>query len=135
MHSLVSFGVLALFRLAAGTPAEVETSTKQCVQLEVPIPVLATNYHYTMPRVDSNIDAIDWTVNVTTWSTPSAADRVTAPVPIDRTFKINAQLCFPRQRGAKADILQIGTHGLGFDKRSVAHPADRYLVWVIKSHR
>ena len=128
MHSLVFLGVLALCRVAAGTPAKPETSTKQCVQLEVPIPVLATNYHYTMPRVDSNIDAIDWTVNVTTWSTPSAAERVIAPVPVNRTFKINVQLCVPRQRGVKADILQIGTHGLGFDKRSVAQPADRDLT-------
>ncbi len=123
MNPFVFLGILGLCRVATGTPAEAEISTKQCVELEVPIPVLATNHHYTMPRVDSNIDAVDWTLNVTTWSTPSAAERVTALVPVDRTFKISAQLCVPRQRGAKADILQIGTHGLGFDKRSVAQPA------------
>lgn len=70
-----------------------------------------------MPRVDSSIDAIDWTVNVTTWSTKSAKDRVIGKVDINCTFTINAQLCFPPQMGAKSDILQIATPGNGFDKR------------------
>ncbi len=127
IHSLTFLGVLALSQLAASAPAEAQiaTTTKQCVQLVVPVPVVATNYHYTMPRVDSNIDTIDWTVNVTTWSNPSAAERVTGPVPVDRTFSINAQLCVPSKKGTKAGILQIGTHGLGFDKRSVGQFVDK----------
>lgn len=117
MRSLVLLsGVLALSQIVASALAP---ATKQCVQLEVPVPVIATNRHYSMPRVDSNIDAIDWTVNVTTWSEPSAEDRSMRLLPINSTFKISAQLCVPLQRGAKANILQIATPGLGFDKRSV----------------
>ena len=120
-QSLVSLGILALARVVSGTPDGAPTASnfKHCVQLEVPVPVIATNYRYTMPRVDSNIDAIDWTVNVTTWSSLSASERVTGPVPVDRTFGISAQLCVPSRKGPKADILQIATPGLGFDKRSV----------------
>ncbi|KAK4032179.1 hypothetical protein C8A01DRAFT_41389 [Parachaetomium inaequale] len=117
MWSSALIGVLGLTQIAAGAPGAPATSTKQCVELRVPVPVVALNHHYIMPRVDSNIDAIDWTVNVTTWSNPTAAERVTGDVSVDRTFNINAQLCVPSQKGAKADILQIATHGLGFDKR------------------
>lgn len=117
MHSLVLLsGVLALSQVVASA---LSPATKQCVQLEVPVPVVATNRHYSMPRVDSNIDAIDWTVNVTTWSEPSAENRTIRLLPINSTFKISAQLCVPLQRGAKANVLQIATPGLGFDKRSV----------------
>jgi hypothetical protein len=120
-HSLISLGILALTQAVLGAPggANATSNFKHCVQLEVPVPVIATNYHYTMPRVDSNIDAIDWTVNVTTWSSLKASERVTGPVPVDRTFDISAQLCVPSHKGTKADILQIATHGLGFDKRCV----------------
>jgi hypothetical protein len=120
-HALISLGILALTRVVSGDPGRATTTSnfKHCVQLEVPVPVIATNYHYAMPRVDSNIDAIDWTVNVTTWSSPSASERVTGPVPVNRTFSISAQLCVPSRKGTKADVLQIATHGLGFDKRSV----------------
>lgn len=115
---LVSFGALTLAPITTASPVQAATTTKRCVELQVPVPVVATNYHYTQPRVDSSIDAIDWTVNVTTWSTRNASDRVTGPVHIDRTFSINAELCVPLQKGTKGDILQIATPGLAFDKRS-----------------
>ncbi|KAL2177339.1 uncharacterized protein P884DRAFT_299750 [Thermothelomyces heterothallicus CBS 202.75] len=70
-----------------------------------------------MPRVDSSIDAIDWTGNVTTWSTPDAAARTIGPVHINSPFRVGAQLCVSSKKGPKAEILQIATHGVGFDKR------------------
>jgi hypothetical protein len=120
-HSLISLGILALTQVVSGAPggATAASNFKHCVQLEVPVPVIATNYNYTMPRVDSTIDAIDWTVNVTTWSSLSASERVTDAVRVNCTFGISAQLCVPSRKGTKADILQIATPGLGFDKRSV----------------
>ena len=116
---LVSLGVLALTRIADAAPAESATTTKQCVQLEVLIPVFATNYHYIMRRADSSVDATDWTVNITTWSTHNATAPITGPVLVDRKFSINAQLCVPSQKGIETEILQIATHGRGFDKRLV----------------
>lgn len=110
------FGVLVLAIIGAG--ASTPFITKQCVELQVPVPVVATNHHYVGPRVDSTIDAIQWTVNSTTWSTnASIADTFL----LNRTFGINAQLCFPAQTGTKTGILHIATQGLAFDKRSVVH--------------
>lgn len=118
-HFLVLLGALVLAQIVAATTSGAAITFKQCVQLEVPVPVVAINQNYSMPRVDSNIDAIDWTVNFTTWST---TPHIFNSVNINNTFTISAQLCVPSQKGPKADILQIATHGLGFDK-----------MWVVLS--
>ncbi len=81
--------------------------------------MVATNYHYDQPRVDSNIDAMDWTVNVTTWSSSNFTARRTGRVDINKIFNIGAQLCVPSQKTGKAGILQIATPGLGFGKELV----------------
>ncbi|KAK4140933.1 uncharacterized protein C8A04DRAFT_39470 [Dichotomopilus funicola] len=112
-----SLSALALAHLATAAPSTISTTnTKTCVQLEVPVPVVATNYHYTQPPVDSSIDAIDWTINVTSWShqAPVAADL--PKVLVNDKFVISAQLCVPTAQGPKAGILQIATPGLGFGK-------------------
>ncbi|KAL2193162.1 hypothetical protein P885DRAFT_45836 [Corynascus similis CBS 632.67] len=112
-HFLVLLGALVLAQIVAATTSGAAITFKQCVQLEVPVPVVAINQNYSMPRVDSNIDTIDWTVNFTTWST---TPHIFNSVNINNTFTISAQLCVPSQKGPKADILQIATDGLGFDK-------------------
>ncbi|KAL7925177.1 Alpha/Beta hydrolase protein [Trichoderma austrokoningii] len=108
---LVSFGALAL---ASAIPSA--SITKLCVQLQIPVHVVATNYHYDQPRVDSSIDAMDWTVNVTTWSGSNFTARITERVDIKKTYDIGAQLCVPSKKTSKAGILQIATPGLGFGK-------------------
>ncbi|KAM0486963.1 hypothetical protein ACHAPX_000230 [Trichoderma viride] len=115
---LVSIGALTLASTALSAPTASDTvaATKQCVQLQIPVPVVATNYHYDQPQVDSSIDAIDWTVNVTTWSSSNFTARITGPVKIKKTYNIGAQLCVPSQKTSKAGILQIATPGLGFGK-------------------
>ncbi|KAK0629529.1 hypothetical protein B0T17DRAFT_189144 [Bombardia bombarda] len=114
MFSPPLFVVLALGRIVAGAAT---TSFKQCVELNVSVPVVATNHFFIQPRVDSTIDAVDWQQNTTTWSTPSAKDRIISENHINQNFSIHAQLCIPSQKGLKAGILQLATHGLGFDKR------------------
>lgn len=115
---LVSLGALALASTASSAPAGSTTTsiTKQCVQLQVPVPVVATNYHYDQPQVNSNIDAMDWTVNVTTWSSSNFTTRITGRVDINKMYTIGAQFCVPSKKTSKAGILQIATPGLGFGK-------------------
>ncbi|RYP12483.1 hypothetical protein DL765_007282 [Monosporascus sp. GIB2] len=108
---LVQVGLLFTARAVA------VAASKQCVQLEVPVPVVATNNHYTMPRVDNNIDAVQWALNFSVWTAPDPTERNTGPLPINRTFNISAQLCVPSTEADKADILQIAVQGNGWDKR------------------
>lgn len=76
----------------------------------------ATNFVYQTLRVDSNIDAVEWTLDLDTWSSPNATARILGELPVEDDFVISAQLCVPDAGGNKADILQIASHGVGFDK-------------------
>ncbi|KAF3767924.1 hypothetical protein M406DRAFT_40675 [Cryphonectria parasitica EP155] len=106
---------MLLSRVSAAQ-ASVRSTAKECITLEVPIPVSATNYYIDLPRIDNNIDAVDCVWNLTTWSHGADTTRITGPHPVNGTFTINAQLCVPPQ-GKKLEILQLATHGIGFDMR------------------
>ena len=119
--SLVSFGFLALTSTAASAPtasasARSATPARYCVHLQIPVHVVTTNTHYNQPRVDSNLDAIDWTVKTTTWNFNWNV-QANGTKHVDEIFGINAQLCVPSQKTKKSSILQIATAGQGFDKR------------------
>jgi hypothetical protein len=119
-----SFALAALFALArtaisAPTTDPDTRSAKLCYQLQMPLHVEADQYHYDQPEVNSNIDAIDWTVNVTTWEMSDWNARQTGPVHVDQNFTISAELCVPSKNTSKASILHIATAGQGFDRRSV----------------
>lgn len=122
MIPLVSAAVLALAQTVSTAPTGTPnaTPTKMCIQLQIPVPVVADQYHYDQPQVNSNIDAMDWTVNVTTWDMADFTARQIGPVHVDQTFNISAELCVPSQKTSKSDILHIATAGQGFDRRLVA---------------
>jgi hypothetical protein len=99
---------------ALGTPTA-NHKTRQCVQLEVPVTLSSfQTTRYNQPRVDSSVDAVDWVDWMTTWTTPM--NKTAGKVAVNDTFKINGQLCVP-VNGPKSDIIQVATHGVGFDKR------------------
>ncbi|OIW24652.1 hypothetical protein CONLIGDRAFT_102057 [Coniochaeta ligniaria NRRL 30616] len=113
--ALLSSLLVAIAVQSAYATRTTNTKTRQCVQLEIPIKLSSfTTTKWQQPRVDSTVDAVDWVDWMTTWTTP--ADKAAGNVTINGTFKINGQLCVPPE-GAKSDILQIATHGVGFDKR------------------
>lgn len=89
---------------------------RPCIDFKVAVAVQANNTIYYVPRVDSNVDAVDLVWNLTVWSGLNATARVKAPNPVQGTFGISARLCVPFGQ-PKAGILQIATHGLAFDKR------------------
>lgn len=128
MLNLVSFGTLALVPLAVGATSTIVT--RQCVQLQVPVPIVANNSHYEQPQINSTIDAINWTLNTTTWSTKNATLRRTGPVLVKDTFMVSAQLCVPLQKTTKSSILHIATQGRGFDKRLVAISSSTQAEWL-----
>lgn len=102
--------------LSQATPAKRTTDTNPCIELEVPVDVRNNAIHWLQPRVDSTIDAVDWVADMTTWTSPNVTQRIQGQVNINATYKIRGKLCVP-ENNAKANILQIATHGVGFDKR------------------
>jgi hypothetical protein len=89
-------------------------AAKQCFQLELPIPVVATNEHYNIRRVDNDIDSVQWALDSSVWNQNSTG---TTGLNIAKTYDINAELCIPTQKTDKSDILQIAVHGNAWDKR------------------
>ncbi|KAL4938487.1 hypothetical protein BDV06DRAFT_225967 [Aspergillus oleicola] len=116
MASLFLLGVLSLLPLVTASPAPVPRSTRPCKDLTLSLPIMATNSLYDIPHVDNTIDAVDLVWNLDTWTAPSPADRIKGDIPINQIFTISAQLCVPED-SKKKGILQIATHGFGFDKR------------------
>ncbi|KAK4222666.1 hypothetical protein QBC38DRAFT_518708 [Podospora fimiseda] len=106
---LILFGISSLTAIA--------TPTKQCIELEIPISIIANNSIYSMPTVDNTFEAVQWTLNVTTWSRNLNSSINLGPKLINSTFSINAQLCIPQHKTPKSNILQIAISGRGFDKR------------------
>jgi hypothetical protein len=117
MASVLIILVLAALSVKKGR-ATPTTNSRSCVQLEVPVSVDTTAIKWLQPRVDSNVDAVEWVTDMTTWTSPNITERMIGTIIVKDTFKINGQLCVP-SKGAKSDILQLATHGVGFDKRSV----------------
>ncbi|KAI0379244.1 hypothetical protein F5Y04DRAFT_283028 [Hypomontagnella monticulosa] len=93
------------------------TATKQCTEFFVPVAVTATNNHYTMPRVDNNIDAVQWALNFSVWDAPTPAQRNTSDIAIHQSFNISGRLCVPTTKNDKSDTLQIAVQGNAWDKR------------------
>lgn len=73
----------------------------------------------TSPRVDSNIECGNYVVDADTWTSPNVTQRVTSVGQLNETFSINAQLCVPAKDATKKHVLQVVTHGVGFDMRHV----------------
>ena len=119
--ALVSAALLALTQTASSAPVETSnaTSAKLCVQLQIPVTVDAHQFSYDQPQVDSTIDAIEWTVNVTTYGHSNWTLRETGMVHVTQTFNVSGELCVPSTNTSKSDILQIATAGQGFDRRLV----------------
>lgn len=97
-----------------------DTPSMSCAKWILPVPVTADNLIFDVPRVDSNIDAADYSWYEDRWSTPNLTERTRSIFHVDETFGINVKLCVPAAgAGGKGQILQIATHGLGFDQRFV----------------
>ncbi|KIW48442.1 uncharacterized protein PV06_01024 [Exophiala oligosperma] len=91
-----------------------------CAQFTVPVAVSSEIYYMdTSPRVDNNIECGDYVVDADTWTSPNVTERVTSVGQLNETFSINAQLCVPAKNAGKENILQVVTHGVGFDMRQV----------------
>ncbi|KAL2825347.1 Alpha/beta hydrolase family-domain-containing protein [Aspergillus cavernicola] len=137
MASLLLGAVISILSKSSNAaPSHVHRS---CIDLDLSVPVTANNSIYDVPRVDNNIDAVDLIWDLDRWTAPATADRITAMKTVQQTFTISVQLCVPDDYddSEKANILQIATHGFGFDKRywdSELRPEDySYVTAALKA--
>lgn len=117
MASILIAFVVAALAIKKGGASPTTANQRSCIQIEVPVSVDTTAIKWLQPRVDSSIDAVDWVRYQTTRTSPNNTESMMGRIPIKETFKINGQLCVPPKGAARPEILQIATHGGGFDKR------------------
>ncbi|KAH8893669.1 alpha/beta-hydrolase [Thozetella sp. PMI_491] len=103
---IAALALTATLALASGIPA------RNCVDLVVPVTVAANNTKYDILRVDSNIDAVEFT-------RARDIDQISlGPIAVGGQYNISAQLCVPTTPIKHEKILLLATHGVGFDKRA-----------------
>jgi hypothetical protein len=115
--AITQFPTLSRILVLVGSVTTTVLAGRNCVQLDIPVTVTANNSRADWPRLDANVDVTDWVWSLDTWSHANWSSIATGNIPIvQQTFSINTQLCVP-VNGSKSDILQLATHGIGFDKR------------------
>ncbi len=90
-----SLYLIAIAGLALSAGAMPVKPGKRCVQLDIPVQVVANNSRFHAPSVDSNIDAIDWIWYSDTWSHKNVSTLSTGIILVHDTYAISAQLCVP----------------------------------------
>lgn len=91
---------------------------RKCKDFDIPVTVTAQNGIYAFPPLTSNEEAADLGfAQVLRDAPPTVA---TGYVNITGTYNISARFCTPKNGGDKAQIVQILTHGVGFDKSYVS---------------
>jgi pimeloyl-ACP methyl ester carboxylesterase len=104
-----------LFHTISASPVDVsDHANGYCKELDIPVTVTAPSAIYDVPRIDSNFEATAWAVNASGRTSTSAA--VIETTTTSGTYNIHGRLCVPKSSN-KSDILQIATHGVGFDSR------------------
>jgi pimeloyl-ACP methyl ester carboxylesterase len=104
-----------LFRTISASPIYgLDQVDGYCQELDIPVTATASGAIYDIPRIDSNIEATAWTVG-TSSRTPTGGASIGNTI-ISGTYNIHGRICNPKSSN-KSDILQIATHGIGFDSR------------------
>lgn len=91
-------------------------TAKDCMNLTVPVTISSRNgvfNNYATP--ETNVDATAFVSNLTRQGQNATADALTGYATISGTYHISAQYCQPSS-GSKKSIIQVLTHGIGFDK-------------------
>ncbi|KAK4609836.1 hypothetical protein CLAFUW4_14635 [Fulvia fulva] len=77
---------------------------------------LATSYDLDILRVDNNIDAVNFALDIDRWKSPNTTERMASSTNVTATYTIYAELCAPTTSNEE-DVIQILTHGAIFDHR------------------
>ena len=112
----------ALTALVAGL-----ASAKQCQNLTVPVHISARNGVFNVQPAQSNIDATNFILNGVQQGHNATAEVLTGYYDFAGDFDIAATYCAPDQaHGGAPPVLQLLTHGIGFDRSYWDTPFNNY---------
>lgn len=87
-----------------------------CIQGDVPVAVSATGIHLNLPIPDNQTVVTEIFVQMFEANSSYAMSIMGGPSNITGTYNINSQICFPKNGAINASLVNILTHGVGFDK-------------------
>jgi hypothetical protein len=92
-------------------------TAKTCYDMTVQVPVTARNGVFDkISTPQTNLDATAFALHASTQAANVTADALSGYATIAGMYDISAQYCMPETGGDRPHVLQILTHGMGFDK-------------------
>ena len=111
MRSQISPAILYLIFTAS-------VAARTCTNLQIPLELSAQTAVFNVPKLVSNSDATAFIQNVTRYGQNFTETALAGYKNTSGKYHISAQFCIPEAK-VQNPVLQILTHGLGFDKRQV----------------
>ncbi|KAJ5307011.1 hypothetical protein N7508_006026 [Penicillium antarcticum] len=103
---------IGLMAITAGV-----ATAKTCLDMIVQVPVTAHNGVFDkISTPQTNLDATAFALHASTQGANVTADALSGYATVSGIYDISAQYCMPDNSGDSAHVLQILTHGMGFDK-------------------
>lgn len=110
----MKFLLAAALTLLAG-----DAAARTCVNTTVDVPVTSRNGVFDkISTPHTNLDAATFTLNAIRQGTNGTQEALSGYATVQKTYKISTQYCRPDTSvgGGNGPVLQILTHGIGFDK-------------------
>lgn len=110
--------VLTLSGLAA------VASAKQCTNMTIPVDIEARQGMFNVPNITTDQDVTQFFQNYSSimGGTNYTAEVLTGYQTVTGTYNISAKFCTPDVMNSTKPVVQVLTHGIGFDKT--------YWVWL-----
>ncbi|KAI5798853.1 Alpha/Beta hydrolase protein [Geopyxis carbonaria] len=117
------FLAVAAANSASAASARYPVANKICKSLTIPVTVTSERSSFSRPdKVLTNRDAANYVFE--TERRDAVIPKATGTKNVTETYQISAKFCTPAKGGPKADIVQVLTHGIGFDKYYWDFPVD-----------
>lgn len=104
--------------LTTALTAAAATAEKTCVNTNVPVPITTRNGVFgKLPTPQSNFDAATFTLGALRQGANGTEEALTGYNTIQKTYHVSVQYCKPAGADSgSSPVVQILTHGIGFDK-------------------
>lgn len=93
-------------------------SAAQCQNITIPVSISARNGVFNQTNPTNAIESTNFALRMARQGNNYTAESLTGYATVSGSYEIEATYCQPSSGAGK--VLQILTHGIGFDRRSVA---------------
>ncbi|KAL6875982.1 alpha/beta-hydrolase [Trichoderma longibrachiatum] len=117
-------GSIMPLALLATSSLVLAASSSNCVELNIPVTAHANNTKFNTVRVDSNVDAVEFTLSRDRWDALTIQEISNGSIAVGGDYQISGRFCIPSTPRNGENILMIASHGVSFSK-GVWDPAYR----------